>query len=118
MLSQTLSSVSPAELLAEVQIYWIVPAGMLALYFYGQFHFNSLEYAIDFGNRGGPAESMGARLLTPAPPIFTTSRARYNRFARRYVAILEAAFIAIIFFPSLLAEAVSLRNHSHNPGHR
>jgi hypothetical protein len=112
MLSQTLSSVSPADLLADAQIYWIVPAGMLALYFYGQFHFNSLEYAIDFGSRGGPAESIGARLITPAPPIFTTSRARYNRFARRYVAILEAAFIAIIFFPSLLAEAVSLLTSS------
>src|SRR5258708_4882773 len=44
-----------------------------------------------------------ARLITPAPPIFTTSRARYNRFARRYVAILELAFIAIVFFPNLLA---------------
>lgn len=108
MSPQALSSISPAQLLALAQIYWIVPAGMLALYFYGRFHFNSPEYAIDFGYRGGPAESIGLRLITPTPPIFTTSRARYNRFARRYVAILELAFIGIVFFPSLLAEAISL----------
>lgn len=108
MSPQALSSISPAQLLALAQIYWIVPAGMLALYFYGRFHFNSPEYAIDFGYRGGPAESIGLRLITPTPPIFTTSRARYNRFARRYVAILELAFVGIVFFPSLLAEAISL----------
>ena len=108
MSPQALSGISPSQLLALAQIYWIVPAGMLALYFYGRFHFNSPEYAIDYGSRGGPAESIGLRLITPAPPIFTTSRARYNRFARRYVATLEVAFIGIVFFPSLLAEAISL----------
>jgi hypothetical protein len=112
MSPQALSGISPAELLAWAQIYWIVPAGMLALFFYGRFHFNSPEYAIDFGCRGGPAESIGLRLITPTPPIFTTSRARYNRFARRYVAILELAFIGIVFFPSLLAEAISLLTSS------
>jgi hypothetical protein len=112
MSTQDLSSISPAELLALAQIYWIIPAGMSALFFYGRFHFNSPEYAIDFGNRDGPSESLGARLISLAPPIFTTSRARYNRFARRYVAILEAAFIAIVFFPSLLAEAISLLTNS------
>ena len=108
MSPQALSGISAAELLAWAQIYWIIPAGMLALYFYGRFHFNSPEYAIDFGSRSGPAESIGLRLITPAPPIFTTSRARYNRFARRYVAILELAFVAIVFFPNLVAEAISL----------
>jgi hypothetical protein len=112
MSPQALSGISPAELLAWAQIYWIVPAGILALYFYGRFHFNSPEYAIDFGCRGDPAESIGLRLITPTPPIFTTSRARYNRFARRYVAILELAFIGIVFFPSLLAEAISLLTSS------
>jgi hypothetical protein len=105
---QALSGISAAELMAWAQIYWIIPAGMLALHFYGRFHFNSPEYAIDFGSRSGPAESIGLRLITPAPPIFTTSRARYNRFARRYVAILELAFVAIVFFPNLVAEAISL----------
>jgi hypothetical protein len=108
MSPQALPVISPAELLAWAQIYWIIPAGMLALYFYGRFHFNSPEYAIDFGARSGPAESAGLRLITPAPPIFTTSRDRYNRFARRYVAILELAFIAIVFFPNLVAQAISL----------
>lgn len=112
MSPQALSGISPAELLAWAQIYWIIPAGMLALYFYGRFHFNSPDYAIDFGSRGGPVESIGSRLIALAPPIFTTSRARYNRFARRYVAILELAFIAIVFFPNLLAEAISLLTSS------
>src|SRR5262245_48677569 len=96
------------ELFECLQTYWIVPAGMLALYFYGQYHFNSPEYTIDFGRRGDSPDAAGGRLITPAPPIFTTSRARYNRFARRYVAILEAAFIAMVFFPSLVAKAVTL----------
>lgn len=100
MSPQALSGISSAELLAWAQIYWIVPAGMLALYFYGRFHFNSPEYAIDFGCRGDPADSIGLRLITPTPPIFTTSRARYNRFARRYVAILELAFIGMYFCPA------------------
>jgi hypothetical protein len=108
MSPQAFSGLTPAELSAWAQIYWIVPAGMLALFFYARFHFNSPEYAIDFGSQGGPAGPIGLRLITPTPPIFTTSRARYNRFARRYVAILELAFIGIVCFPSLLAEAISL----------
>jgi hypothetical protein len=108
MSPQALSGISAPDLLGWAQVYWIIPAGMLVLYFYGRFHFNSPEYAIDFGSRSGPPESIGLRLITPAPPIFTTSRARYNRFARRYVAILELAFIAIVFFPNLVAEAISL----------
>jgi hypothetical protein len=108
MSPQALSAISAAELSSWAQTYWIIPAGVLALYFYGRFHFNSPEYAIDFGTRRGTAETVGLRLITPAPPIFTTSRDRYNRFARRYVAILELAFIAIVFFPNLVAEAISL----------
>ena len=108
MSPQALPGISATELLASAQIYWIIPAGMLALYFYGRFHFNSPEYAIDFRTRSASADSAGLRLMTPAPPIFTTSRDRYNRFARRYVAILEFAFIAIVFFPNVVAEAISL----------
>jgi hypothetical protein len=112
MLPQALSGISAAELLAWAQIYWMIPAGMLTLYFYGRFHFNSPEYAIDFASRSGSAESIGLRLITPAPPIFTTSRTRYNRYARRYVVTLELAFIAIVFFPNLVAEVISLLTKS------
>jgi hypothetical protein len=108
MSPHALPAISAAELLAWTQIYWIIPAGMLALYFYGRFHFNSPEYAIDFGARNSSDEVPGPRLIAMAPPIFTTSRERYNRFARRYVAILEAAFLAIVFFPDLVAEGISL----------
>jgi hypothetical protein len=103
-----LFELSAADLLAGAQNYWIIPAGILALYFYGRFHFNSLEYAIDFGNSSGTADSVGARLMTPAPPIFTTSRTRYNSFARQYVLILVGAFLAMVFFPNLVAEAITL----------
>jgi hypothetical protein len=96
------------DVLQVMQVYWIIPAGMLVLCFYGQTRFNSLEYAIDFAGRGEPGDVVGGRLITPAPPIFTTSRGRYIRFALYYVAIMEAGFIAIVFFSSLVAEAGSL----------
>lgn len=83
---------------------------MVALYFYGRFHFNTLEYSLDIGSRSGPTSSVGVRLITPAPPIFTTSRARFNRYSRRYVMILEAAFIALIFFSTLIADAGRVAN--------
>jgi hypothetical protein len=98
-----------AQIWDNVTIYWIIPAGMLALYFYGKFHFNTPEYLLDLGNSASPATTagLGARLITPAPPIFTASRGRYNRYARRYVVILEAAFIALVFFSSFLSGLVS-----------
>jgi hypothetical protein len=90
--------VSPEQFIQGVQAYWIVPAGMLVLYFYGRFRFNTPDYSItaDGASRRG--------LLTPAPPIFTTSRSRFNRYARRYVLILEIAFLGFIFFASVLSD--------------
>jgi hypothetical protein len=104
-----LSITDLAPILDIVRVYWIVPAGMLALYFYGKFHFNTPEYLLDLGNSASPATRAGpgARLITPAPPIFTASRSRYNRYARRYVMILEAAFIVLIFFSGLLSGLLS-----------
>jgi hypothetical protein len=92
-----------------IQIYWIIPAGMLTLYFYGKFHFNTPEYSLDYGTRAESTTNAIARLIT-APPMFTTSRAYYNRYARCYVAILEVAFIALVFFTSLAAD---LGNSAH-----
>ena len=86
------------------QGFLIVPLGMVALYFYGKYHFNSPEYPLDFRNNASPESAASARLITPAPPIFTTSRSRFNRYLRRYVLILEIVFLAIIFFPSLLTD--------------
>jgi hypothetical protein len=101
---------TPAQLWEQVQIYWIIPAGMIALYFYGRFHFNTPEYSIDSGSQTGPNALAGARLITPAPPMFTTSRARFNRYARRYVIILEIAFIAIVFFSTLVSDISRVTN--------
>jgi hypothetical protein len=39
--------------------YWIVPVGMLALYFYGNFHFNTPEYLLDIGLQGDQAAKTG-----------------------------------------------------------
>jgi hypothetical protein len=108
MSTQMPFGVTWTDVLQVMQVYWIIAAGMLALYFYGQTRFNSLEYAIDFAGSGEPGDVAGGRLITPAPPIFTTSRARYIRFALYYVAILEAGFIALVFFSSVVADAENL----------
>jgi hypothetical protein len=102
-MSSTIFGYAPTALWEIVHIYWIIPAGMIALYFYGMFHFNTPDYSLDFGNLAG-SPSFGVTLITPAPPMFTTSRARFNRYARRYVIVLEAAFIAFIFFSSLIGD--------------
>ncbi len=83
--------------------YWIIPAGMIALYYYGWFRFNTPDYPIE-QNAEEPALE-GARLLSPAPPMFTTYRSRYNRYGRRYIAMLEVVFLAAIFFASLIETA-------------
>ncbi|MBW0004130.1 MAG: hypothetical protein JO216_11640 [Hyphomicrobiales bacterium] len=94
-------SLEPARL---IQTFWTVPAGIVALYFYGRLHFNSPEYMIDWAeNRDGAAAGGDqARLITPTPPIFTTRRSRYNSYAYKYILILEAAFIAMVFGGSLV----------------
>src|SRR5690349_7500705 len=76
--------------------FWIIPAGMVALYFYGRSRFNTPNYAL--------AAQEGANLLTLAPPIFTTLRSRFNRFALWYILILEIAFLVFIFLYSLVAD--------------
>ncbi len=49
-------------------------------------------------------------LITPAPPMFTTRRSRYNRYANRYVLILEAAFIGFIFFYTVVTDIGKVMN--------
>jgi hypothetical protein len=77
---------------------WTVPAGMVVLFFYGRSHFNTPAYSLDL------TINSRVRLITPAPPIFTTMRCRYNSYANRYVLILEAAFLAIIFLYSIIQD--------------
>lgn len=95
---------SPEAIWSIIQTTWAVPAGMLALYFYGRFHFNSPEYPL--GLSIGTEQSDGDRvqLITPAPPIFTTQRSRYERYANTYVLILELAFLGFIFFYSIFSD--------------
>jgi hypothetical protein len=86
------------ETWSAVKSGWTVPAGMVVLYFYGRSHFNTPTYSLDL------AINTRVRLITPAPPIFTTRRTRYNSFANRYVFILEAAYLAIIFLYSIIQD--------------
>src|ERR1700689_4833904 len=75
------------QILLLIQNDWSVPVGMIALYFYGRFHFNTPSYPVVFSIN--PDER--ARLITQAPPIFTTRRSRYNSYSMRYILILESA---------------------------
>jgi hypothetical protein len=75
-----------------IAAYWIVPAGMIALYFYGISHFNTPDYRL-----GIVQNTDSSALLTLAPPKYTTTRARFRRYALRYVLILECAFLVFVF---------------------
>jgi hypothetical protein len=83
---------------SAVKIGWTVPAGMVVLYFYGRSHFNTPAYSLDL------AIGTRSRLITQAPPILTTRRSRYNSYANRYILVLEAAFLGIIFLYSVIED--------------
>lgn len=76
---------------------WTVPAGIVALYFYGRLHFNSPTYPIELVVPNSRSSTGRARLITQAPPIFTTRRSRYNSYAFRYIIMLEMLFMLIVF---------------------
>jgi uncharacterized membrane protein YidH (DUF202 family) len=88
---------------AAAQNYWIIPAGMLALYFYGVSHFNTPEYRLVLLQSPD-----SAALLTLAPPKYTTTRARFRRYARWYVLLLECAFLAFVFFTAIFSNFTHL----------
>src|SRR3954468_7205932 len=95
---------------------WTVPVGMAVLYFYGLSHFNTPQYSLALSS----GES--SRLITQTPAIFTTTRARYNNYAYRYVAILEIAFLGFLFAHSVIEDAatigkVQLPNWADQPLH-
>ena len=85
------------------QSYWTVPAGMVALYFYGVSHFNTPDYRLAILQS---AES--SALLTMTPPKYTTTRSRFRRYARWYVFILICAFLAFVFFTAVFSRAAHL----------
>jgi hypothetical protein len=83
---------------AAAQAYWVIPAGMVALYFYGVSHFNTPEYRLVLLQSPD-----NAALLTLAPPKYTTTKARFHRYARWYVLLLECAFLAFVFFTPIFS---------------
>jgi hypothetical protein len=102
-----LGVLTPEQIWSIIQHGWIVPAGMVALYFYGKFHFNTPEYPLELALG---IEQSSAQLITPAPPIFTTQRSRYNHYSNLYILILELCFIGFIFFYSVLADIGKIAN--------
>lgn len=93
---------------AIVTTYWIVPGGMIALYFYGRFHFNTPDYLLDIGSSDYQTKvDQIAHLITPTPPIYTAPRSRYNYYAGIYVLILEFMFLLFTIAPSLLWDLLS-----------
>jgi hypothetical protein len=100
---QNLALSDPETVKGLIQAFWIVPAGMVALYFYGRSHFNTPDYALG-AQQGAPA----GHLLTLAPPIFTTYRSQYNRYALTYVIILETVFLAFIFLTSVFTDMAAI----------
>ena len=86
-----------------VQIYWLVPAGVVALYFYGSFHFNTPDYRLVISQ--SPDQPS---LLTLAPPKFTTTRARFRRYSLRYILVLEALFLSFVFLTSVYVDAAKI----------
>jgi hypothetical protein len=102
-LQTTITQVDPDFIEGLIQRFWIVPAGMIALFFYGRAHFNTPDYSL--GVQQGDTER---NLLTLAPPIFTTYRSKFDRFALYYVIILQIAFLAFVFLTSLVADIATI----------
>jgi hypothetical protein len=97
-INEIISLINSDATWSAVKTGWTVPAGMVVLYFYGRSHFNTPAYSLDL------TINTRVRLITPAPPIFTTRRSRYNSYANRYALILEAAFLVIIFLYSMIQD--------------
>src|SRR5258708_6079622 len=104
-----------SKLLELAQQYWLLPLGMVIIYFFARYHFNTPDYALvgatlpDSMTADLPKASPFARLRISAPPIFTTPRDRYRRSEIRYVLGLEAAYLCITLFPDLLAVIPNLQ---------
>jgi hypothetical protein len=101
-LQQFITHMDPQIVRDWIEKFWIVPVGMVTLYFYGRAHFNTPDYPLG-------AHGAGTRnLLTLAPPIFTTYRSQFNRFALWYILILETAFVAFIFLTSVFSDIAAI----------
>jgi hypothetical protein len=91
------------------QQFWLLPLGMIVIYFFARYHFNTPDYALvsaglpDSSSADLPKTSPLARLRTSAPPIFTTPRDRYRKSEIKYVLGLEVAYLCLTIFPDLIA---------------
>ena len=114
--------------------YWIVPVGLVALAFYGSYHFNTPDYALAAERAGSedlPWNAPTSKLRGLAPPLFTTSRTQYRRYELRYRRKVVEFDTDALFFRHVplrargdLRERVAARSHERGaegprvPGHR
>jgi hypothetical protein len=93
--------------------YWIVPVGLVALAFYGSYHFNTPDYALAAERAGSedlPWNAPTSKLRGLAPPLFTTSRTQYRRYELRYILILQGIFLVITCLPDVIVYAGKITN--------
>jgi hypothetical protein len=83
---------------------WSVPAGIIVLYVYGRLHFNTRAYQIELTVSNESSLTETARLITQAPPVYTTSRKRYNTSVLCYIGLLQLAFLVCVFWYSIVRD--------------
>jgi hypothetical protein len=83
---------------------WSIPAGIIIIYVYGRLHFNTPAYPIEMTVSSEASLTDTARLITQAPPIYTTFRQRYNSYALRYIGLLQLAFLVCVFWYSIVKD--------------
>jgi hypothetical protein len=104
-----------ATMIAMAPQYWLLPVGMIVIYFFARYHFNTPDYALvraslpDSPGADEPKASPLARLRTSAPPIYTTPRDRYRKAEIMYVLGLEAAYLCLTVFPDALTALPQLQ---------
>jgi hypothetical protein len=109
-MSSANSEIGLLGLIQWLLINWIVLAGIIALFIYGRYHFNTPEYVLELTDDEGQQLGKDAQLIGLAPPRFTTSRSRFERYALGYVILLITVFLVIIFFPNLISVAAKILN--------
>jgi hypothetical protein len=104
-LSLWISPASVTFLMGIVSTYWIIPAGLAVLYFYGTLHFNTPDYDVISSGGRPVGNARHLQMLTLVPPRFTTTRLKYRRYALLYALILQSAFLFIVLAWSVAALA-------------
>lgn len=97
--------------------YWIIGIGLVTLYFWGRYHFNTPNYALggnaDTGDRSSSIDPTISKINGLVPPMYTTTISQYWRYMFRYILILQIVFILVTFsreFTSVIGQYVGGSN--------